>query len=127
MTTNKQTDTGSEDIREHRIVVKTPDGGDFTARSDRSLLVAMEQAGKSFIAVGCRGGGCGKCRIRILRGDYVGKRMSSAWVTPEMAAEGTALACRVFPRSDMLIEPAPPEIGVSRHTMDAPIVEDKKS
>jgi Ferredoxin len=45
----------------------------FNASSELSLLVAMERAGQALIPVGCRGGGCGKCRIRILKGEYFSK------------------------------------------------------
>jgi ferredoxin len=71
----------------------------------------MERAGQALIPVGCRGGGCGKCRIRILQGEYFSKRMSRAWVSPEQEAEGTVLACRVYARGDLTIEPDPPEIA----------------
>ncbi|GAA0789098.1 2Fe-2S iron-sulfur cluster binding domain-containing protein [Marinobacterium sediminicola] len=90
----------------------------FKASPDISVLVAMERAGQRLIPVGCRGGGCGKCRIRIVQGEYFSKRMSRAWISPEQEAEGTVLACRVFARSDLVIEPDPPEIGTSCHAAD---------
>ncbi|KEA65352.1 Iron-sulfur binding electron transfer protein [Marinobacterium lacunae] len=79
----------------------------FTASSTVNLLVAMEQARESVIGVGCRGGGCGKCRIRVLDGDYESKRMSRAWISEEDEAEGIVLACRIFARSDLCIRPEP--------------------
>lgn len=94
----------------HRITLKD-DTADFTAGTDVSVLVAMEKASRRLIPVGCRGGGCGKCRIRIVDGEYFSKRMSRAWVSPEQEAAGTVLACRVFARSDLTIEPDPPEIA----------------
>ncbi|MBV1787127.1 2Fe-2S iron-sulfur cluster binding domain-containing protein [Marinobacterium sp. D7] len=85
----------------------------FKASSAVNLLVAMEQARESVIGIGCRGGGCGKCRIRVLDGDYETKRMSRAWVTEEDEAQGIVLACRIFARSDLTIiaEPLPMAYG----------------
>ena len=56
------------------------------------------------IPVGCRGGGCGICRIRILAGEYGVDKMSRKHVPEEDQADGIALACRVYPRSDLAIE-----------------------
>ncbi len=56
------------------------------------------------IPVGCRGGGCGICRIRILAGDYDVDKMSRKHVPEQDQAKGIALACRVYPRSDLAIE-----------------------
>ncbi|MBA4501480.1 2Fe-2S iron-sulfur cluster-binding protein [Marinobacterium marinum] len=110
MNNNNQTCLETEASTDHQVALNEADCG-FSARSDISVLVAMERAGRQLIPVGCRGGGCGKCRIRILRGEYFSKRMSRAWISPEQEREGQVLACRVFARSDLLIEPDPPEIG----------------
>lgn len=56
------------------------------------------------IPVGCRGGGCGVCRIRVLEGEYETRKMSCKHIPVEDQASGLALACRVFPRSELLIE-----------------------
>ncbi len=96
-------------------VAMAGDAGAFNAAEDISVLVAMERAGQHLIDVGCRGGGCGKCRIRILEGEYFSKRMSRAWVSEEQQAQGQVLACRVFARGNLVIEADPPEIGVSQH------------
>lgn len=98
----------------HQVALKD-DAGAFNAAEDVSVLVAMERAGQRLIDVGCRGGGCGKCRIRVLEGEYFSKRMSRAWVSEEQQAQGQVLACRVFARGDLVIEADPPEIGVSQH------------
>ncbi|MAT91774.1 MAG: ferredoxin [Halioglobus sp.] len=63
------------------------------------------------IPVGCRGGGCGVCRIRVLSGDYETRKMSRKHIAAEDQARGIVLACRVSPRSDLHIQvlspPAP--------------------
>lgn len=76
----------------------------FKCRPDQSLLTGMQHQQKQAINIGCRGGGCGICKIRILSGNYMAKKMSSNHVTPEQRTYGIALSCRVFPRSDMTIE-----------------------
>jgi len=76
----------------------------FACTPDKSLLTGMEQQQKKAIQVGCRGGGCGVCKIRILSGDFEAKKMSIKHVTEKDAANGIALSCRIFPRSDMAIE-----------------------
>jgi len=101
----------------HSIVMKDQQAG-FNASPEHSVLVAMERAGQALIPVGCRGGGCGKCRIRILEGEYISKRMSRAWVSPEDEAEGRVLACRVFARGDLTIEPDSPEMTTHAETTD---------
>lgn len=79
----------------------------FSCYGDQRLLVAMEQALSSALPVGCRRGGCGVCRIRVLDGVYETASMSAAHVSAEEKAEGYALSCCVFPRSDLVVEAAP--------------------
>ena len=62
------------------------------------------QAVLATIPVGCRGGGCGVCRIRILSGQYESKKMSCKHVTGEDRERGIALACRIYPRGELRIE-----------------------
>lgn len=118
MNNNKTSNASKSDMR-HLIRV-----GDRTATfmvpENRNLLVSMEQTQLNIIGVGCRGGGCGKCRIRVLEGGYDSKRMSRAWISEEEEAQGVVLACRIFARSDMLIVPYPPKLtpGYQVHTCD---------
>ncbi|MCY1283844.1 2Fe-2S iron-sulfur cluster binding domain protein [compost metagenome] len=79
-------------------------GQAFRCLPGQSLLRAMEAQGKHCVPVGCRGGGCGLCKVRVLSGDYRRGRMSGCHVPPEAAARGLALACQVFPCSDLTIE-----------------------
>ena len=93
-------------------------GEHFNCGRDENILHGMERSrvGAQLlysIPVGCRGGGCGICRVRILSGDIETKKMSVKHVTAEQQEAGFALACRVFPRSAIKLEMATPEIGVS--------------
>lgn len=67
-----------------------------------SLLVAMERRGEALIAVGCRGGGCGLCKIQIVKGDYVTKKMSRKHISEDDEKQRIVLACRTFPKTDVL-------------------------
>lgn len=75
----------------------------LTIVEGESLLAASERCLNKTIAVGCRGGGCGICRVRILSGDYRCKVMSREHISPEDQLHGVVLACRVYPESDLLI------------------------
>ena len=91
------------------IVVRLPDGREstFDCRAEHTILAAMERCGNRSIPVGCRGGGCGTCRVRIVSGAYRCGRMSVLHVDGAAAAAGFALACRLFAEEDLVIELAP--------------------
>jgi ferredoxin len=76
----------------------------FDVKADATLLACSEASGRSWIQVGCRGGGCGLCKVRILNGAYRSKRMSRAHISEVEAANGYVLACRIFPVTDLEIE-----------------------
>ena len=62
----------------------------------------MEQLGRKGIPVGCRGGGCGICRVQVLgEGAYHTGKMSRAQVTVEDEIKGICLACKLTPDSDL--------------------------
>lgn len=92
-----------------RHTIAVADKGDsFQCREDQNLLqgLAFYPGGKGFqavIPVGCRGGGCGVCRIQVLTGNYTAKKMSRKHVTAEEIEQGLVLACRVQPLSDMRV------------------------
>jgi ferredoxin len=95
-------------------------GEQFYCGKEENILRAMERSRSGLqmlhsIPVGCRGGGCGICRVRVLSGDVETKKMSVKHVTAEQQGEGFALACRVFPRGALKLELATPELepGVS--------------
>ena len=87
------------------------DGGapvSFDVRDGGRLLHEMIAHRSTAIAVGCRGGGCGVCRVRILDGTYTTKRMSRRHVSQADEDAGIVLACRTLPASDLTVrcEPA---------------------
>ncbi len=79
----------------------------FDVRHGERLLHEMIKHQVDDIPVGCRGGGCGVCRVRVIEGDYTTRRMSRKHVSEDEEADGVALACRIIPTSDIVVEMAP--------------------
>lgn len=73
----------------------------FECNEDRHVLAGMVALGRKGIPVGCRGGGCGVCKVRVLHGECERRAMSRDHVSAEEEASGIALACRIYPRSDL--------------------------
>ncbi|RLA21279.1 MAG: ferredoxin [Gammaproteobacteria bacterium] len=73
----------------------------FKCSDGQHILSAMASMGKKGIPSGCHGGGCGVCKIRLLDGTYKTEKMSRTYVSEGEEEEGIALACRVFPMSDI--------------------------
>lgn len=86
----------------HTITL-TDTGESFRCSERRSVLDGMAALGRSGIPVGCRGGGCGVCKVQVLHGEVVKRAMSRAHVSAEEEASGTVLACRVHPASDLAL------------------------
>lgn len=68
------------------------------------MLIAMEEAGRRDIFVGCRGGGCGVCKVKVVSGKYRTAKMSRLKVSENEEVAGYALACRLYPLQDLVIE-----------------------
>ena len=84
----------------HRVHIENT-GEDYLCAEDENLLRGMEMLGRRGIPVGCRGGGCGVCKVRITSGEYLARKMSKSCVSDDELAAGIVLACRVFPRSEL--------------------------
>jgi ferredoxin len=76
----------------------------FDCLSDETVLSAMQNEGFKCIPVGCCGGGCGICKVRVIEGSYDKKVMSRAKISVEEEENGVVLACRILPSSDLTIE-----------------------
>jgi ferredoxin len=91
------------------IVTIPASGASFRVPDGMAVLLAAQRfPGGSPISVGCRGGGCGVCRIRVDEGTYTTRVMSRRHVTEEDQAAGIVLSCKVFPTSDLVITVLPP-------------------
>lgn len=82
-------------------------GRRFTCPDSENVLVGMRYDGPDGVQVGCRGGGCGVCRVEVLQGTYLAKKMSKAHVSEEDLARNIVLSCRIIPTSDLVIRPCP--------------------
>lgn len=76
----------------------------YACRTDQTLLGGMEQLGRKGIPVGCRGGGCGVCKVRIESGRARCERMSRSHISADEEAAGYVLACRAYPQSDLQLQ-----------------------
>ncbi len=76
-------------------------GQHFDCGQGEALLKAMQRCGQKVIPVGCLGGGCGLCRIRIIKGQYRTGKMSRRHITEDDKKKRYALACKTFPDSDL--------------------------
>jgi ferredoxin len=86
------------------VITIANDGRHFECAAYQDVLRGMIQRGRSSIPVGCRGGGCGVCKVRVLAGRYRTATMSVACVSEQERAQGMALACKLFPETDLTID-----------------------
>jgi len=75
----------------------------FEMGKDVAVLISMQNNSHNLIKVGCRGGGCGVCKVRVVRGEYHCRKMSRAHVSGAEESQGYALACCLYPDSDLEI------------------------
>lgn len=73
----------------------------FRCSEDQTLLRGMESLGKRGIPVGCRGGGCGVCKIQVTSGTYLKKKMNRTVISEVDESNHVVLACRCVPTSDI--------------------------
>jgi uncharacterized 2Fe-2S/4Fe-4S cluster protein (DUF4445 family) len=79
--------------------IRIASGKTLDSREDENLLQAFKRQGVYLVA-SCGGKGiCGKCRLRIVRGEY--RTAPTGKLTPEDTASGIVLACQTFPKSDI--------------------------
>ena len=80
-------------------------GESYRCAEHRSVLEGMEALGKKGIPVGCRQGGCGVCKVRIVSGSVrlLGP-VSRAHVSASEQSQGYTLACRAAPESPVQLQ-----------------------
>lgn len=84
----------------YQVVIEDT-GEEYRCPADRDLLRSMERLGRKGIPAGCRGGGCGICKVHVVSGSVRSKKMSRAHVSLEEETSGYVLACRSYPLSDV--------------------------
>ena len=79
-------------------------GTRFACPAGQNVLLAMERLGRKGIPVGCRGGGCGICRVQVLAaGRYRTLKMSRTQISDDDLARGICLACKLIPEGDLTV------------------------
>ena len=97
---------GEQPITKHTVhVVQTEES--YACCENQSLLQGMLKLGRKCIPVGCVNGGCGVCKVRVVKGQ-VNKLgpVSRAHVSAQEDAQGYTLACRVAPTDEVWLEVA---------------------
>jgi len=84
-------------------VVLRPLGDTVVCRSDETVLAAILRCGAK-VAFGCRGGGCGTCKMRLISGQVEYGRCSAAVLSHDEKASGAFLSCQARPLSDLTVE-----------------------
>lgn len=84
-------------------VILEDDGNSYRCSDALTLLEGMESLGKKGIPAGCRGGGCGVCKVQVLSGSYTKRVMSREHISEQEEAQGCVLACRVRPTSPIAL------------------------
>lgn len=89
---------------EHEVLL-VQTGEVYTCRGHETLLEGMCRLGRRGIPVGCLGGGCGICKVRVVRGEVVllGP-ISRAHVSEEEERQGYTLACRAAAKGAVTLE-----------------------
>jgi ferredoxin len=102
-----------------RYTITVEGSGSADCGAGERVLVALERA-QGFgrlknmpcrLPVGCRRGGCGICRARVIEGDYRRDVMSRAHVTSDDEADGVVLACAIYPLGDLTLRLEPKRLG----------------
>ena len=77
-------------------------GEHYACDEQETVLNGMARLGRKGIPVGCRGGGCGVCKVQVTRGVYQTSRtMSRQHVSRDEEEHGTVLACCIRAHSDL--------------------------
>ncbi|MEH6502108.1 MAG: 2Fe-2S iron-sulfur cluster-binding protein [Pseudoalteromonas distincta] len=102
-----KSDAEPSDLLQIEHLVRIIAGGDvhYLCRENETVLQGMLRLGCKGIRVGCLGGGCGVCKIRV-RGGEIRKigSMSRTHISVEEEEQKIYLACRVSPITALDIE-----------------------
>ena len=81
----------------------SPVGDAVVCGPGESVLAAILRSGAS-VVFGCRGGGCGTCKMRVMSGRVEHGRCSAAVLLEEEKLDGWFLSCQARALSDLTIE-----------------------
>jgi ferredoxin len=86
---------------EHHEVRIEETGECFVCRESETALNALARSGRKGIPLGCRGGGCGICKVEVLAGSFQKRPMSRSHVSEDDEAHNRVLACCIVPQTDI--------------------------
>ena len=84
-------------------ITLSPIGDTVACRRGAPALSALSRSGAK-VAFGCRGGGCGTCKMRLISGRVEHGRCSAAVLLEEEKANGSFLSCQARALSDLTVE-----------------------
>lgn len=89
--------------RSVHTITLSPVGDTLPCRPEETVLAAILGSGAS-VMFGCRGGGCGACKMRAISGRVEHGRCSAAVLSEEEKASGWFLSCQARALMDLTIE-----------------------
>ena len=81
----------------------SPFGDTVACGAGETVLAAIMRSGAR-VMFGCRGGGCGTCKMRLVSGRVDHGRCSAAVLAEAEKRDGAFLSCQARPLSDLLVE-----------------------
>lgn len=88
----------------HEILIEDT-GERYDCDERETVLNGMARLGRKGIPLGCRGGGCGVCKVQVTSGDYCQSRpMSRQHASADEQAHGVVLACCIQAHSDLSLK-----------------------
>jgi ferredoxin len=87
----------------HEIVIADT-GESYLCDETETVLAGMARLGRKGIPLGCRGGGCGVCKVAVVDGRFQAGTMSRQHVSEEELHARKALACRIHPQSKLTLK-----------------------
>jgi CDP-4-dehydro-6-deoxyglucose reductase, E3 len=84
-------------------ITLSPVGNTITCELHETVLTAILRSGAS-VMFGCRGGGCGTCKMRLISGRVDHGRCSAAVLPEEDRESGWFLSCQGRALSDLTVE-----------------------
>ena|SRR5215831_12538571 len=87
-------------------ITLSPVGDVFLCAPEETLLAAILRSGAS-VFFGCRGGGCGTCKMRVISGRVEHGRCSEAALPRDEREAGWVLSCQARARSHLTVAVTP--------------------
>ena len=84
-------------------ITLTPVGDTVLCDAEETVLAGILRSGAR-VVFGCRGGGCGTCKMRLMSGQLDHGRCSAAVLPEEEKKDGWFLSCQARALTDLTLE-----------------------